>query len=143
MPVEKAFDPTVSRINTSEPRDSQVPDDIDIDDVYESSDGHDPFVDSLDTMNADAYSTSTAAGDGPMPPPLVGETEPSADPQLADSAASLASLEEQKEAMVARVREKLSTADTRVRAFVERRPIVALCGAAAAGFFIGRIVSRI
>jgi hypothetical protein len=125
MPIEKAFDPTVSRINTSEPKDSQVPDDIDISDDYQpSAAASDLFVDTLDDLN-----------DTRMPPPLAGETTPST-PMFAD-------VSEKSAEMMENVRAKLSTADTRVRAFVERRPIVALCGAAAAGFFIGRIVSRI
>src|SRR5687768_13546199 len=122
MPIEKSFDPTASRINTSEPRDQELPDDIDITSSAASSD---MFVDSIDDFGADA----------PMPPPLAGEGEPST-PMFAD-------VSDQSAAMMENVREKLSLADTRVRAFVERRPIVALCGAVAAGFLIGRIASRI
>lgn len=125
MPIEKAFDPTVSRIHTSEPKDSQVPDDIDINDDYQpSAAASDFFVDTLDDL-----------GDTRMPPPLAGESAPSI-PTFAD-------VSEKSAEMMETVRERLSTADTRVRAFVERRPIVALCGAVAAGFFIGRIASRI
>lgn len=125
MAIEKAFDPTVSRINTSEPNDSQVPDDIDISDDYEPSQAaSDLFVDTLDELN-----------DTRMPPPLAGETTPST-PMFAD-------VSEKSAEMMENVRDRLSTVDTKVRAFVERRPIAALCGAAVAGFFIGRIVSRI
>ena len=121
MPIEKSFDPTNSRVSTSEPLDQELPDDIDI----TSASSSDMFVDAVDDFGADA----------PMPPPLAGESEPST-PMFADAS-------EQTEAMMENVREKLSLADTRVRAFVERRPIVALFGAAAAGFLIGRIASRI
>lgn len=70
--------------------------------------------------------------DLPLPP---GEGE-APSPPSADAAQTA-------EELVEGVREKLSLADARVRDFVERRPIVALCGAVAAGFLIGRIVSRI
>ena len=114
MPTEKAFDPTLPRVS------ADVPDDININDNIT------PAPSATNLFN------DTLSADGPMPPPLAGEGEPSS-PLYADTP----------EEMIEGVREKLSVADARVRDFVERRPIVALCGAVAAGFLIGRIVSRI
>ena len=117
MPTEKSFDPTLPRVS------ADVPDDIHInDDVMPSSAASSMFADTLDP-------------DRPMPPPLAGEMD-SPSPPYADA-------QESSEQMMQGVREKLSLVDGRVRDFVERRPIAALFGAVAAGFLIGRIVSRI
>ena len=112
--TEKAFDPTLPRVSPD------VPDDIDVRDNVSPS------------RSATNLFNETLGVEGQMPPPFDADTEATR-PPFADA----------QEQALEGVRAKLSLADARVRDFVERRPIVALCGAVAAGFFIGRIVSRI
>lgn len=54
----------------------------------------------------------------------------------------VAALQEQAEAQLRAARDALTDIDHKVRAFVKERPGLCLLGAVAAGFVIGRIVSR-
>ena len=51
-------------------------------------------------------------------------------------------LQEQAEAQIRAARDALTDIDKKVRAFVKERPGLCLLGAVAAGFVIGRLVSR-
>jgi len=54
----------------------------------------------------------------------------------------VSALQDQAEARIRAARDALSDLDTKVRTLVKERPGLCLLGAVAAGFLIGRIVSR-